>query len=65
MQSLTVLGRVNSRYTSVRRLGNSRLSEALISENDMIENMKYLQQPAQVTLKSRACVPWLKCCSTA
>ncbi len=32
MQSLTVFGGVNSRYTSVRRLGNSRLSEALISE---------------------------------
>ena len=32
MQSLTVFGGVNSRYTFVRRLGNSRLSEALISE---------------------------------
>ncbi len=31
-QSLTVFGGVNSQYTSVRRLGNSRLSEALISE---------------------------------
>ncbi len=32
MQSLTVFDRVNSPYTFVRRLGNSRLSEALISE---------------------------------
>jgi hypothetical protein len=32
MQSLTVFGGVNSRYTFVRRLGNSRLSEALLSE---------------------------------
>jgi hypothetical protein len=32
MQSLTVFGGVTSRYTAVRRLGNSRLSEALISE---------------------------------
>jgi hypothetical protein len=32
MQSLTVFGGVNSRYTVVRRLGNSRLSKALISK---------------------------------
>ncbi len=32
MQSLTVFGGVNSQYTSVRHLGNSWLSEALISE---------------------------------
>ncbi len=32
LQSLMVFDRVNSRYTSVRCLGNSRLSEALISE---------------------------------
>ena len=36
-----------------------------IRENDMIENVERLQQPARVTLKSGACVPWLKCCSTA
>ena len=43
MQSLTIFGGVDSRYTSVRRLGISRLSKALISKNDFIENMKYLQ----------------------
>jgi hypothetical protein len=43
MQSLTIFGGVDSRYTSVRCLGNSWLSKALISENDFIENMKYLQ----------------------
>ncbi len=32
MQSLMVFDGVNSRYTFVRRLGNSRLSKALISE---------------------------------
>ncbi len=32
MQSLTVFNGVNSRYTFVRRLGNPRLSEALISQ---------------------------------
>jgi len=32
MQSLTVFGGVNSCYTAVKHLGNSRLSEALISE---------------------------------
>jgi hypothetical protein len=32
VQSLSGFDGVNSRYTFVRRLGNSRLSEALISE---------------------------------
>ncbi len=44
VQSLLGFDGVNSRYTFVRRLGNSRLSEALISEkNDMIENVERLQ----------------------
>ena len=32
MQSLTIFGGVDSRYTSVRRLDNSLLSKALISK---------------------------------
>jgi hypothetical protein len=50
MQSLTVFGGVNSRYTSVRCLGNSRLSEALISEkwHDWIWNIYNMNKTFEV-----------------
>jgi len=32
MQSLTIFGGLDSCYTSMRHMGNSRLSKALISE---------------------------------
>ncbi len=52
MQSLMIFAGVDSRYTWVRCLDNSQLSEALISKKkDMIENVKYLQHTFASYLK--------------